>query len=209
MSGEMSLLMAEPELVSDRDDAQFELLLRTRRELDVPDGWRAEIIDGDIRLMAPPSDPHNLIANRIHKVLARHVPDEWGVYQTLGVHIGKIDDLYVPDVVVIPDAVVSDPEKSPNPAEEALLVVEIVSRGNAGSDRKKKLWGYAHGNVPLYLLVDRWSAGGPSVTLYEQPEGGFYRKHSTVPFGEKVHLPEPIGSEVDTERFPGPDWGRS
>ncbi|WP_017592037.1 Uma2 family endonuclease [Nocardiopsis potens] len=199
--------MAEPEPVSDRDDAQFELLLRTWRELDVPDGWRAEIIGGDIRLMAPPSDPHNLIANRIHKRLAGHVPDEWGVYQTLGVHIGKIDDLYVPDVVVMPDEIVSDPEKTPNPAEEARLVVEIVSKGNAENDRKKKLWGYAHGKVPLYLLVDRWSAGGPSVTLYEQPEDGFYRRHSTVPFGEKVYLPEPIGAEIDTERFPGPDWG--
>lgn len=199
----MSTVVTEPG--SGVEAPRAESLLRTWRELDVPDGWRAEIIDGDIRLMPPPSDAHNFIANRIHKLLVRGLPDDWGVYQTLGIWIAMLSDLYVPDLVVMPDSVVEDTSIRPKPADEAMLAVEIVSKKNAAKDRTTKLSGYAHGPVPLYLLVDAWAVEGPSVTLFEEPENGGYRRHMTVPFGEKVHLPEPFDLTLETERFPGPE----
>ncbi|MEE2053859.1 Uma2 family endonuclease [Nocardiopsis tropica] len=186
--------------------SRWDYVLRTWRELDVPDGRRAEIIDDNgVVLAAPPSDPHDYIADRVNRALLSTVPDDWGVYQTLGIQLPVVERLYVPDLVVMPESVVLDPSVSPCTAEEAELVVEIVSRSSMDVDRRKKLWGYAHAPVPLYLLIDAWDDMGPSVTLYEQPGNGRYNHATTVEFGEKIGLPEPFGLEIDTSRFPRPD----
>lgn len=186
--------------------SRWDHALSTWKELDVPDGWRAEIVDDNgVLLVAPPSDPHNFIVVRLTRALNGVLPDDWDVYQTLGIQIPAIERLYVPDLVVMPESVVLDPGQTPNPADEAELVVEIVSKSSMDIDRKKKLWGYAHAPVPLYLLVDAWDETGPSVTLYEQPGNGRYNHATTVDFGEKIRLPEPFDLEIDTSRFPRPD----
>ncbi|MFV2195659.1 Uma2 family endonuclease [Nocardiopsis sp. LOL_012] len=188
------------------DSSRWDYLLRTWQELDVPDGWRAEIVDDNgVVLVAPPSDPHNIIASLVHRALNRVIPDDWHVLQTLGVQVSAIERLYMPDLVVMPEDIVLDPSRSPCPAEEASLVVEIVSRSSRDIDRRKKLAGYAYAAIPLYLLIDAWDEHGPSVTLYEQPDSGRYNHAATVNFGGKVRLPEPFGLELDTSRFPGPE----
>lgn len=200
----MSLAMTETAPATGM--SRWDYALSTWKELDVPDGWRAEIVDDNgVLLVAPPSDPHNFIAVRITRALNGVLPDDWDVYQTLGIQIPAIERLYVPDLVVMPESVVLDPGQIPNPADEAELVVEIVSKSSMDIDRKKKLWGYAHAPVPLYLLVDAWDETGPSVTLYEQPGNGRYNHATTVDFGEKIRLPEPFDLEIDTSRFPRPD----
>lgn len=197
----MSLAMTET--VPATGMSRWDHALSTWKELDVPDGWRAEIVDDNgVLLVAPPSDPHNFIAVRITRALNGVLPDDWDVYQTLGIQIPAIERLYVPDLVVMPESVVLDPGQTPNPADEAELVVEIVSKSSMDIDRKKKLWGYAHAPVPLYLLVDAWDETGPSVTLYEQPGNGRYNHATTVDFGEKIRLPESFDLEIDTSRFP-------
>ncbi|MEU1897000.1 Uma2 family endonuclease [Nocardiopsis dassonvillei] len=186
--------------------SRWAYLLGTWRELDVPDGWRAEILDEDsIRLVAPPSMPHNVIASRVSRSLFATIPDDRGVYQVLGIQLPAVEQLYMPDLVVMSEHVLLDPSWTPCPADEAELVVEIVSRSSRDTDRRKKLWGYAHAPVPLYLLIDAWDEAGPSVTLYEQPGNGRYNHATTVDFGAKIRLPEPFDVDLDTSRFPGPD----
>ncbi|WP_306365827.1 Uma2 family endonuclease [Nocardiopsis sp. CC223A] len=194
------------EIAPETETSRWDYLLGTWRELDVPDGWRAEILDGNgVVLVAPPSDPHNYIAVRVTRTLNRAIPDDWDVYQTLGIQIPAVERLFVPDLVVMPEKVVLDPTRSPCPAHEAELVVEIVSKSSGDTDRKRKLWGYAHAPVPLYLLIDAWADAGPSVTLYENPGNGMYHKATSVLFGETIELPDPFGIELDTSRFPAPD----
>lgn len=136
----------------------------------------------------------------LHRVLARNTTDGWGIHQTQGLSIPALGHLYVPDLLVIP----RDAERTGDglyAAEDALLVVEITSRGNANADRKIKKWGYAHGLVPLYLLVDRWDPAGERCTLYSDPAGGEYHRHVDTPFGKPVELPEPFDLTIDTTRF--------
>ncbi|WP_304452060.1 Uma2 family endonuclease [Nocardiopsis sp. YSL2] len=200
----MSLAVAEsPAQV---ELSRWDYFLRTWQQLDVPDGWRAEIVDDNgVVLVAPPSDPRNIIADRVHRALARTVPDDWGIYQTLGIQVPSIERLYVPDLAVMPESVLRDSSRTPCPADEVELAVEIVSRSSKDTDRKNRLWGYAHAPVPLYLLIDAWDENGPSVTLYELPGNGRYNHATTVDFGEKITLPEPFGLDIDTSKFPGPD----
>lgn len=79
--------------------------------------------------------------------------------------------------------------------------MEITSKGNADQDRKNKLWGYAHAEVPLYLLVDRFAEEGPSVGLFSKPANGVYQETHRVPFGEKITLPAPFEMVLNTDEF--------
>ncbi|GAA3759309.1 hypothetical protein GCM10022402_41580 [Salinactinospora qingdaonensis] len=85
-----------------------------------------------------------------------------------------------------------------------MLAVEITSRGNAETDRTEELRGYANAAVPLYLLVDSWHPNGAAATLFENSGNGTYQRHTTVPFGKPIALPEPFDLELDTSEFPLP-----
>ncbi len=111
----------------------WEYLLQSWRELDVPKGWRAEIDGGRITLEPPAHRHHHGIAARVQRALYDVRPPECGVYQTLGIHIAPLDELYVPDLVLAPRGVVEGVAadvSDPVDAAEALLVVEITSQGN-------------------------------------------------------------------------------
>ncbi|KUJ69782.1 restriction endonuclease [Streptomyces albus subsp. albus] len=199
----MTAAMVEPG--RDAGHQAWDYLVRTWQELDVPEGWRAEIDEGSITLVPPPGLRHNVIAIDVQRALYRCLPEGLDVFQTLGVHITPLERLYVPDLVVIERALVTaaaeEREAASVDAADALLVVEVTSRSNARDDRTKKLWAYAHAPVPLYLLVDRWHEGGPTVTLFSDPSGGVYQSSVQVPFGKSVELPEPFGIELDTSVF--------
>lgn len=148
---------------------------------------------------------HNGIADAVQRLLCRVLPDDLGIYQTLGVHVAPLDKLYVPDLVVMPTALIaaSDPGgNDPVDAAEALPAVEITSRGNAKTDRTKKLWAYAHAPVPAYLLIDRFDAHGPTTSLFTEPQNGAYKHAERAPFGAAVELPEPFFSTPHTASFP-------
>lgn len=180
----------------------WEQLVDVWRDLDIPEGWRAEIIEEGIVMTPPPGYPHNLIANRVHRALVRAVPEDWAIFQTAAVAVPLRSSLFIPDLVVIPEERIPDEDAAEHvPAECALLAVEITSKSNADRDRKSKLWGYAHAKVPLYLLIDRFSPGGPSVELFSMPANGTYQESHRVPFGEKITLPEPFEIVLDTDEF--------
>ncbi|MFJ6217021.1 Uma2 family endonuclease [Streptomyces sp. NPDC092296] len=191
----------------DEQPPSWEYLLEVWQQLDVPEGWRAEIDEGQITLVPLPDTGHNYIAGRVHRALSRALPDTWDVYQTLGVHIVRQDRLYIPDLVVMPVELLAKRirkrDKGPLDAAEAeaAMVVEITSSGNAGHDRATKLHAYAHAQVPHYLLIDRYAESGPETTLYSRPEDGSYRLGVRRPFGELVELPEPFSAGLDTSGF--------
>ncbi|MGP4019449.1 Uma2 family endonuclease [Saccharopolyspora sp. 5N708] len=178
-------------------------LVQVWEHLDLPNrAWRAEIIEESIVMTPPPGHGHNLIANQVHRALSREIPDEWAIFQTSGVAIPLRSSLFIPDVVVIPlDVMPTDDDPTPIAAGQALLAVEITSKSNAERDRKTKLWNYAHAGVPLYLLIDRFAADGPSVLLYSEPLDGRYRRLHRVPFGDPIELPEPFDFTLETKEF--------
>ncbi|WP_370945010.1 Uma2 family endonuclease [Amycolatopsis sp. cg5] len=182
-------------------DEGWRALVRSWRETDVPDGWRAEICEGEVTMVPPPGVEHNLIADLVHRALLGAVPREWGVFQTLGVSVADLRKLYVPDLVVMPVEALSRADLDPVPASGAKLVVEIVSPANARVDRVEKLRAYAEAAVPLYLLIDRFDEHGPLVTVFSEPVAGHYREVNAALFGSLIELPEPIGLKLDTNDF--------
>ncbi|MFE6979162.1 Uma2 family endonuclease [Streptomyces sp. NPDC057682] len=191
---------------TDRARSSWSNLLRTWRELDVPEGWRAEIGDGRIQLIPPPPMGHHVIVGEVRRSLYGNLPDALGAHQTLSVHVASLGRLYVPHLVVMPTALVdaADPEVNhPMDAADARLVAEITSQGNARDDRTKKYRAYARAGVPVYLLIDRFDTRGPMSTVFTEPnEDGTYKRSDAVPFGKPLALPGPFDVTLDTEAFP-------
>ncbi|MFJ5813248.1 Uma2 family endonuclease [Streptomyces sp. NPDC093108] len=203
----MTAAMVENDQTS--EGRPWDYLLRTWRELDVPEGWRAEIDAEQIVLVPPPHAPHahhNGIAAKVQRRLYRDLPEELEIYQTLGIHVAALDKLCVPDLVVMPSGLVdaADPEiNDPMDAAEALLVVEVTAKGNARDDRTKKYRAYARAGVPMYLLIDRFDTRGAMATPFTEPnEDGTYKHSDPVPFGKPLVLPEPFGATLRTDEFP-------
>ncbi|OKJ01550.1 restriction endonuclease [Streptomyces sp. CB01249] len=184
----------------------WDYLLDAWRELDVPEGWHAEIEAERIRLVPPSHAHHAAIAAEVQRCLYARLPDELGSYRTLSVHAAPLGKLYVPDVVVMPSELIAaaDPDTlDPMDASDALLVVEITSKGNAREDRTKKYRAYARAGVPMYLLIDRFDTRGAMVTLFTEPsEHGTYKHSDAVPFGKPLALPAPFDVTLPTDGFP-------
>lgn len=172
-------------------------LLRVLYAMDTPEGCKAEIVEGVITVAPPPSNGHTCIASELHELFVlSKLPASLGVYENLGVTVPRRVGFYIPDLVVADRALLATPE--PVRAVDVELVVEITSPSNARHDRVAKQAGYAAAEVPLYLLVDSFANGGPTVTLFSEPGDNVYRRLQAGKFGDTFHLPEPFDLDLDT-----------
>jgi Uma2 family endonuclease len=178
-----------------------EFLLADFLTLDTPEGYRAELIDGEI-VVTPPLDGNH--QRDIWHVLEQVIRDSSTKMQ----HSGQ-SGLIVPSRLVpgegrlIPDAVFAPAEldvlhnapswMSPKGIE---LVLEVTS-SRPDRDRNGKRRAYAGAGIPLYLLVDRQQR---RVTLFSHPAHD-YSRTSAVPFGHKLDLPKPFDFTLDTAPF--------
>ncbi|MFH8880352.1 Uma2 family endonuclease [Streptomyces californicus] len=176
-------------------------LVRIWEETDAPEGCKVEIIEEIVTVSRPPSKDHNTTAELLQRRLYTVVPEEGGIYQTLGLSLPGRSGICIPDLVVMERALLVGPGNTV-PASESRLVVEITSRANANHDRVSKVNGYAKAGVELFLLLDPWHSGHPTATLYGAPDGGTYRVLETVEYGRELTLPEPFGLVLDTGVLP-------
>lgn len=170
-------------------------VLEMHSAMDVPEGFRAEVVEGNIVLSPTPSGRHAWIVSEIHEQLT--IPPGARSVQNVTIDVPATGERYVPDLVVLPrDVVLTDDWIFP--PEHVLLAVEVVSPSNARTDRVVKPRGYASVAVPLYLLVDPLDR---TTTLFSSPEGGVYREHVQAAFGKVIALPAPFDVAIDTSYF--------
>ncbi len=122
----------------------------------LPDGERAELIDGKIYYMAPPSRKHQKISWKLHQAIANYIDKNDGeceVYAApFAVFLDKNDANYVePDISVICDLSKLD-DKGCNGAPD--WIIEIVSQNSKSTDYFTKLFKYRTAGVREYWIVD-------------------------------------------------------
>lgn len=123
----------------------------------LPDGVRAELIDGEIYYMATPSRTHQKISGEIYYNIADHIKHNHGeceVYAApFSVFLNDQDDTnYLePDITVVCDTSKLD-EKGCHGAPD--WVIEIVSPTSKPRDYIKKLLQYCTAGVREYWIVD-------------------------------------------------------
>ncbi|MDA2805597.1 Uma2 family endonuclease [Nocardiopsis suaedae] len=190
-----------PSPTPSRAESRWELLLRTWQEIDMPDGWRAEIREAGIVLVPPPAPAHNdiaaLISAQLHDVLPRHI----AVHQGTPVAIPDQERMRAPDLMAFPRSALPQRRGEGVDPAEVLLVVEIASKSNADDDRTAKRYEYAGAGVPLYLLIDGYDKRGSSISLFSTPRDGDYDARTTVEWGKPIELPEPFACSLESSEF--------
>ena len=122
----------------------------------LPDGERAELIDGKIFYMAPPNRTHQRILLFLSRIIADYIDSKNGDCEIniapFAVFLNKDDINYVePDISVVCDPLKLD-EKGCHGAPD--WIIEIVSPGNKPMDYFTKLFKYRAAGVREYWIVD-------------------------------------------------------
>jgi Uma2 family endonuclease len=184
-------------------DDEWDELTWVWGQTDVPKGCKVEIIDGLIIVTPYSAQAHHGIVEPVQRGLYGVIPEDWGIFQRLGMAVPSRLGLYVPDLAVVPEEALRTGDEHFVPASAAELVVEVTSQPTAHHDRTTKAAGHAEAGIPLYLLIDRLHPDGPAITLHSGPEGGAYRVMRPGRFGDPVMLPRPFDLPLDTGEFRG------
>ncbi len=123
----------------------------------LPDGQRAELIDGQIYYMAPPSRTHQRILNYFNNEIYNYIKTNHGNCEVIpapfAVFLNENDDkTYLePDISVICDISKLD-EKGCHGAPD--WIIEIVSPSSRSRDYIKKMIKYNIAGVREYWIAD-------------------------------------------------------
>lgn len=122
----------------------------------LPDGERAELIDGQIYYMAPPSRRHQDISGELFGTIREYIKSNHGSCKPytapFAVFLNDDDKNYVePDISVI-----CDPQKLNDKGCMGApdWIIEIVSPGSRHMDYFNKLFKYRTAGVCEYWIVD-------------------------------------------------------
>lgn len=182
-----------------RDPA--DVLLEGFQALELPEGFRAELIEGEIVVSPPPEGNHEGNISAIVRQIIRKSAEDLDFSGNKGLLLDRgglcPKNRLIPDVVVAyADSFWDEP--SWMAVDKVVMVVEVTS-SKPDRDRKAKGYCYARGGVPFYLLIDRVEK---TVTLFAEPGGAAdlidYRQDVRVPFGKPIDLPGPFSFTLET-----------
>ncbi|MCT2590159.1 Uma2 family endonuclease [Streptomyces sp. N2-109] len=182
--------------------SQEEVLLEGFLALDTPEGFRAELIEGEIVVTPPPDGDHEDYISLILKQVVRESSTDMDFSANKGLKVTRgpsgLTHRVIPDGTWTPtDRRLFRGAESWMPTEGVAMVAEVTS-SRADRDREAKRRCYAQGRIPLYLLVDRSRS---AVTLFSDPTDGDYGDVVTHPFGKPLALPAPFSFDLDTSAF--------
>ncbi|MGX7757203.1 Uma2 family endonuclease [Streptomyces angustmyceticus] len=189
-----------------------ELLWQAWKAMELPDGLRAEIIEGFIEVSPTGRFAHGQITNRLRDELVPFLAGS-GYVARQDMHVVHERKVWFPDCFIAPE----------NPGEHVTddgvgirasavqLIVEVVSPGREGAERdqERKHRAYAGAGIPVYVLIDDDDGHG-TVTVLAAPRPGeaVYTDVHRVAYGIDVVIPEgPAKGFVIGEAITGPARG--
>ena len=189
----MTVMTREPETPADSTVEYF-------LSLDTPEGYRAELIDGEIVVSPPPdgSREHG-ISRMTQQVFASGATRmDFAGHKGLVVPSATGQSRLIPDVTFAPWDRCLFRGAPPWMLPDGVAMVVEVTSSSPDHDRHGKRHGYAAAQIPLYLLVDRQRG---QVTLFSDPSRGDYVTQTQVPFGGTIKLPAPFSFTLETEEL--------
>ena len=150
----------------------------------LPDGQRAELIDGQMYMMAPPTRKHQQILGALYRKVADYIDKKGGSCEVdiapFAVFLNEDDKNYVePDISVICS---SDKLTDRGCVGAPDWIIEIVSPGSRRMDYFTKLFKYRTAGVREYWIVDP-EKNRILVYNFESEDTGDYSFSDTVKAG--------------------------
>ncbi|MFI2237770.1 Uma2 family endonuclease [Streptomyces chrestomyceticus] len=152
-----------------------EVLWRVRTHMELPEGFRAEIIEagedsGCIEVSHTGPHAHARAANRLRNAVDAHLGDgpyavRFGIDIVDGRHVWCADAF-----IALEDDVENGTCEYGVAASEVPLVAEVVAPGHEERerDRVRKRRAYARAGIPVYVLIDDYDLRG-TVTVFTVP----------------------------------------
>ncbi|MEU1826227.1 Uma2 family endonuclease [Streptomyces abikoensis] len=174
-------------------DEMFDLI----EAMNVPQGYRAEIIEGEI-VLNPQRETHSTIIRLLTRSLedarGRDYP---GILWDVRVDFPGCLNGFAPDVALVREGAQKN-EKDLYRYQDLDLVAEVVSRSSRRDDFGAKLKTYAMAGVPTYLIADPKTG---LVHVYHAPADDEYTDETTYTFKSEFTLPYPE-ILIDTSLWP-------
>ena len=162
----------------------------------LPEGERAELIDGHMYMMAPPSRRHQKISMELSSVIREYIRFHKGkceVYAApFAVYLDERSNTYVePDISVICDPHKLD-DRGCNGAPD--WIIEIVSPSSKKMDYLLKLLKYRSCGVKEYWIVNPATETVQTYCFGETEDSGQYSFKEEIPvsiyLGLKINITE-------------------
>ncbi|MCD7814427.1 MAG: Uma2 family endonuclease [Lachnospiraceae bacterium] len=150
----------------------------------LPEGQRAELIDGVIYDMATPSTQHQRIVHHLDRMIGNYIADGKGSCEVFpapfAVYLSQDTyNYFEPDLTVVCDSSKLD-DKGCHGAPD--WIIEIVSPSSRSMDYIVKMFRYSAAGVREYWIVDPEK---DSITVYDfnGKSGGSYTMSDVIPVG--------------------------
>ncbi|MCT7351241.1 Uma2 family endonuclease [Streptomyces sp. 15-116A] len=197
----MTVMAERPTISGTEPHSDFEELLDVLDELNVPDGYQAEIVRGSI-VVSPWSKGYYLeVMELVCDQLRPHLPEghriSYGPF--LYVFPGS-ESAYGPDIHAA-DRRTHKTVSNRLDGEGLSFVAELTSDSTRKDDLTGKVEVYAKAGVPVYLVLDMQNE---QATVFWSPSGSGYEGRLTKSFGERLDIPEPLNCTLDTSGFKAP-----
>ncbi|MFD5390833.1 Uma2 family endonuclease [Streptomyces sp. NPDC056669] len=171
-----------------------EVLWQAWKAMELPEGYRAEIVEEYIEVSPTGRRRHGVIINRLRRALEAHLADGDDVaYHDVNViHRRKV---WIPDLFIAPEDLDEIPDEGDLGVDAGggKAAFEVVSPGYEARsrDRKRKRRAYARAGIPLYVLIDDFDGDGTVVILTApDPDKAVYADEHRVPYGTDAVIPD-------------------
>lgn len=178
--------------------------------LDVlPSDRRYELVEGQLILVNPPTNRHQILSFRICTALCALLPEGWTAFPAPGFSRDAFN-YRVPDFVVCTmEAALRNTKGAYTKPDETCMLGEIVSDSTILTDRVTKPTEYASTGVPYYLRVELNESGrvvklflhenieNPHREFESDPERVFHQFAETMTGGAPLALPKPFTGSLD------------
>ncbi|WP_181804517.1 Uma2 family endonuclease [Streptomyces shenzhenensis] len=194
-------LMTERPTISGTEPDSFEELLDVLDELNLRDGFKAEIYRGKIVVSPWSKGYYHRVMEQVCEQLRPCLPEDHRLSIGPFLYVFPGDEsAYGPDIHAASSRAF-ETESNHLDGEALAFVAELTSPSTRDDDLTDKVTVYGRAGVPVYLLLDMQAK---QATVFWTPSATGYESHCTRPFGEGLHIPKPLDCTLDTTGFHAP-----